>query len=118
MISINATFKWNDRTKIMLSQAPEKILRQIARQTLDFTGSTKVTAYKTGKTEQSMFSQGVQGDYERGFYIGNFTDYAMYPYKMGNVNWTNPSTQPKWFEYVWDKYGKGIIDNACKVNKL
>ena len=45
MISINATFKWNDRTKIMLSQAPEKILRQIARQTLDFTGSTKVTAY-------------------------------------------------------------------------
>lgn len=118
MINVSASFQWNDKTKIALSQAPEKIMRQIARQTLDYTGSTKVTAYDTGKTERSMFSQGVQGDYDRGFYIGNFTDYAQYPYNMSGVNWTNPATQSKWFEYIWEKYGKGIIDNACKVNKL
>lgn len=118
MISVSASFKWNDKTKIALEQAPEKIMRQIARQTLDYTGSTKVTAYETGKTERSMFEHGVQGDMDNGLYIGNFTDYAAYPYYMEDVTWTNPGTQTKWFEFVWEKYGKGIIDNACKVNKL
>lgn len=114
----SATFKWNEKTKIMLQEAPEKILRQVARQTLDYTGSNKVTAYNTGKTEQSMYSHGVQGDYNTGLYIGNFTDYASYVYPKTNVTWTNPNTKPKWFEYIWEKYGKGILENACKVNKI
>lgn len=118
MISVSATFKWNDRTKLLLQQAPEKILRQVARQTLDYTGSTKVTARDTGKTEQSMYTGGVKGDYKSGFYIGNFTDYASYVYPKSGVNWTNPNTQTKWFEYTWTKYGKGILDNAVSVNKL
>ena len=124
MINVSASFKWNDKTKIALSQAPEKIMRQIARQTLEFTGSTKVVANSSklgktgGDTERSMFEKAVQGDFQTGFYIGNFTDYAMYPYYMEGVNWTNPATQTKWFEFIWEKYGKGIIDNACKVNKL
>ena len=41
------------------------IKRAIARQTLDYTGSSKVTAYNTGKTEQTMFIEGVQGDANR-----------------------------------------------------
>ena len=118
MISVSASFKWNDKTRIMLNQAPEKIVRQIARQTLDYTGSTKVTAYDTGKTERSMYSHGVQGDYASGFYIGNFTDYAQYVYEREGVQWTNPATKTKWFDYIWERYGKGITDNACKVNKL
>ena len=119
MINVSATLKWNEKTKILLSGAPEKIVRQIARDTLDMTGSAHVTAYDTGATERSMYEKGVQGDYMSGFYIGNFTDYAAYVYEpRRKVNWTNPNTQPKWFEYIWKKYGKGIIDNACKVNKL
>lgn len=117
-MNVSATFKWNEKTKILLNQAPEKILRQVARQTLDYTGSSKVTAYDTGKTERSMYAQGVQGDFQTGLYIGNFTDYAEYVYAKENVAWTNPNTQPKWFEYIWNKYGKGIIENACKVNKI
>ena len=119
MISVSATFKWNDKTKIKLQQAPEKTVRQIARQTLDYTGSSKVTAYDTGKTEMSMYSKGVQGDYKTGLYIGNFTDYAQYVYEPRRVvTWTNPNTKPKWFEFIWNKHGKGIIDNAVKVNKV
>lgn len=117
-MQVSATFKWNDKTKLMLEQAPEKIMRMIARQTLDYTGSNKVTAYLTGKTEQSMYTHGVQGDYNTGLYIGNFTDYAEIVYNKTGVNWTNPNTQPKWFEFIWTKYGKGITDNACKVNKI
>lgn len=118
MISVSATFKWNEKTKLKLQNAPEKILKQVARQTLDYTGSSKVTARNTGKTETSMYSGGVQGDYKNGFYIGNFTDYASYVYPKENVAWTNPNTKTKWFEYIWTKYGKGIIDNAIAVNKL
>lgn len=119
MMQVSATFKWNEKTKILLKNAPEKILRQIARQTLDYTGSSKVTAYDTGKTERSMYAHGVQGDMNNGLYIGNFTDYAMYVYDpRKSLTWSNPNTQPKWFEFIWTKYGKGIINNACKVNKL
>ncbi len=118
MMSIEATFKWNEKTRINLQQAPEKIMRAIARQTLDLTGSSKVTAYDTGKTERSMYAQGVQGDYSSGFYIGNFTDYASYVYPKSNVHWTNPNTKTKWFEYIWEKHGSGIIDTAVKEYKI
>lgn len=119
MISVSATFKWNDRTKQKLENAPEKTMRQIARDTMDMTGSSKVTAYLTGDTQTSMYDNAVQGDMNSGFYIGNFTDYAMYVYDPHRkVTWTNPNTKPKWFEYIWKKYGKGIIDNACKVNRV
>ena len=111
---VDATFKWNDKTKQKLGNASEIVVRAIARQTLDYTGSNKVTAYNTGKTEQSMYSHGVQGDSIQGFYIGNFTDYASYVYPKSNVNWTNPNTKTRWFEYIWKKYGSGITNNAVK----
>lgn len=118
MISVNATFKWNQKAKINLQKAPEKVMRSIARQTLDLTGSSKVTAYRHGDTERSMYTEGVQGNYESGFYIGNFTDYAMYVYPKANVHWTNPNTKTRWFEYIWKTKGSGIIDRAIKENKL
>lgn len=118
MISISATMKWGPRTQIALQEAPEKVLRAIARQTLDLTGSSKVTAYKTGKTERSMYDKGVQGDFEKGLYIGNFTDYAMYVYPRTNVHWTNPNTKTKWFEHIWTTKGPGIISNAIKECKI
>lgn len=114
MMSVEATLKWDEKTKINLQKAPEKVMRSIARQTIDITGSSKVTAYDTGKTERSMYAQGVQGDMASGFYIGNFTDYASYVYVKSGVNWTNPNTQTRWFEYIWKTKGAGIIDRAIK----
>ena len=130
MITIDATFKWNEKTKLLLQKAPEKILRQVARQTLDYTGSNKVVANSTGArykvskkhssgaTERSMYTHGVQGDFANGFYIGNFTDYASYVYPKSGVNWTNPNTKTKWFDYMWVRYGPGILDNVVRSNKL
>lgn len=125
-MQVSASFKWNDKTKMKLNNASEIILRAIARQTLDYTGSSKVVAnssgasyklpagHSSGKTEQTMFSEGVQGNKEQGFYIGNFTDYASYVYPKTNVVWTNPNTQTRWFEYIWRKYGTGITNNSIK----
>lgn len=131
MISVNATFKWNERTRINLEKAPEKIMRSIARQTLDLTGSSKVVAnssgasyklppgHRSGQTERSMYENAVQGDYETGFYIGNFTDYASYVYEpRRSVQWTNPNTKTKWFEYIWKRHHSTIIETAIKENKI
>lgn len=118
MISVSADFKWNEKTRINLQKVPEKIMYQIARQTLDLTGSSKVTAYDTGKTEQSMYSGGVKGDFESGFYIGNFTDYASYVYVKSGVNWTNKNTKTRWFEYIWKRHGASITNQAIKEYKL
>ena len=113
-MSVEATLKWDEKTKINLQKAPEKVMRQIARDTIDETRSAKVTAYRTGKTQRSMGEQGVQGNMDTGFYIGNFTDYASYVYVKSGVNWTNPNTQTRWFEYIWKTKGAGIIDRAIK----
>lgn len=130
MISIDASFNWNNKTKKALQNAPEKTIRLIARQTLDFTVDSKFVPssegapyripanHRSGELERSTSGGGVKGDYATGIYIGSFTDYAQYVYGRQGVHWTRGSTKPKWFEYTWEKYGKGILANACKVNKL
>lgn len=132
MIQASATFKWNEKARINLQKAPEKVMRSIARQTLDYTRSDKVVAnsehhkyklppgHRSGTLERSMGKgdSGVKGDFNTGFYIGNFTDYASYVYPMEGVSWSNPNTKTKWFEYVWDTKGVGIINNAIKECKI
>jgi hypothetical protein len=39
-------------------------------------------------------------------------DYAKYVWKMTNVNWTNPNTQPQWYENVYKKKQKTIMSKA------
>ena len=61
MISVNASFKWNERTRINLQKAPEKIMRSIANQTLKLTGSSKIVAYRDGDTEGTMYEKRCTG---------------------------------------------------------
>ena len=129
-MKVEATFKWNEKARINLQKAPEKIMRSIARQTLDYTGTQNLVAdstgapyrlpagHSSGATKRTMYSEGVQGSYETGFYIGNFTDYAMYVYPRTGVTWTNPNTHTRWFEFIWQTKGAGIIDRAIKECKL
>lgn len=129
-MSVNATLKWNEKAKIMLQQAPEKVVRKIARKTLDYTGTQNLVAdstgakyklppgHKSGVTKRTMYAEGVQGDYMSGFYIGNFTDYAMYVYPKTGVSWTNPNTKTRWFEFAWEKHGQGFVEQAIKECKL
>ena len=130
MMSVSATMKWNAKAKIMLQQAPEKVVRSIARKTLDYTGTQNLVAdstgapyrlpagHSSGATKRTMYSEGVQGSYETGFYIGNFTDYAMYVYPRTGVTWTNPNTKTRWFEYTWERYGNSFISEAIKECKI
>jgi hypothetical protein len=92
-------------------------IRARVRQTNDKTKIANAITMKVGEGEAVDISSGAKFK-DTQFYIGNFTDYASYVYPKENVAWTNPNTKTKWFEYIWTKYGKGIIDNAIAVNKL
>lgn len=111
-MSSGVVVKINDKTMQELKHLPDKEVYAVARQFLDRVGSAKVTPYKTGKTEMTMFSNGVRGS-NGDYSIGNFTNYAGYVYALPqSVNWTNPLSKAQWFETFWKSQGKSILDNV------
>ena len=117
-MKVSATFEWNKTIKKKIEQMPDRMMYAIARTTLDNVGAMQVTPYLSGRTEQSMFYRGVQKD-ANGYYIGNFTDYASYVYKMPqSTNWTRPSTKAQWFETVWNQKGEAITNECIARYKL
>lgn len=104
--------KINDKTIKQLENMPDKAVYAVARQTLDRVGSSKITPYKTGKMEMSMFSSGVKGS-NKNYSIGNYTNYAGYVYAFPqSVNWTNPLSKAQWFETFWKSQGKSVLENV------
>lgn len=112
-MSSDVTIKFNKNTIQKLYEANDKVVYAIARQTLDRVGEAEATAYKTGATQRSMFARGVQADSE-GYYIGDFTSYAIYVYKLKKANWTNPRTRPQWFHTIWQEQGDLITENCIR----
>lgn len=117
-MSSGVVVKINDKTMQELKHLPDKEVYAVARQFLDRVGSAKVTPYKTGKTEMSMYSSGVKGS-NGNYYIGNYTNYAGYVYAFPqSVNWTNPLSKAQWFETFWKSQGKSILDNVVARYKI
>lgn len=104
--------KINEKTIQELKNMPDIVMYATARQFLDRVGSSKVTPYKSGKMEGTMFSNGVKGS-NKEYQIGNYTDYAGYVYAYPqNVNWTNPMSKAQWFETFWKSQGKSVLENV------
>ena len=114
----NIVIKINDKTMKELEKMPDIIIYAVARQTLDRVGSSKITPYKTGKMEMTMFSSGVRGS-NGDYSIGNFTNYASYVYAMPqSVNWTNPLSKAQWFKTFWKSQGKSVLENVVARYKI
>ncbi len=110
-------YNFNKSTFKKLQNAPDVIMYEIARQTLDRIGSSKITPRNTGKMEQTMFNSGVRGS-NGNYEIGNYTNYAQYVYKMNGVNWTNPLSKAQWFDTFWKSNGGIIADNIIARYRL
>ena len=116
---MDVTVKYNKATMDLLKTLPDKEIYEVARQTLDRVGSMKITPYKTGRMEGSMFSTGVKKSSPKVYTIGNYTKYAVYVYKRPqNTKWTNPNSKAKWFNYFWKTQGNSVIDAVVKRNKI
>ena len=99
----------NTKTMNGLKQVPDRVLYRVARQTLDLSLTT--IPKNKGKLRSSSMAGGVRGT-KGNWYIGSYTSYASYVWKMENVNWTTPGTNGKWYERTLKRHGRTITQNA------
>nr|DAF46624.1 MAG TPA: putative tail-component [Siphoviridae sp. ctqwY3] len=119
-ISVATSVKWYPGKKQQIEQVSNKIMYEVARETLDvsFTHIPLSTNKNAGKLRQSSTSGGVKGG-DGNYYIGSYTDYAKFVWAMGSgTNWSTSGTFGKWYEEVWKKQGKSILSSAIERNKL
>lgn len=118
MITAGVKFEPNLKTEKGLKKIPDDVLYSIARQTLDLSYTTiPLSGEKNaGKLRNTSMAHGVRKGYG-GYFIGSFTNYAQYVWKMNDerTNWTTPGTHSQWYARTLKEKGKMILDNA--VNK-
>ena len=109
-LATSIDFNWTPGAQKKILNAGNVITYAIARQTLDITFPhiPKLTG-KMRKTSMAAGVRGQNGDY----YIGSYTNYAKYVWvKPKRTNWSEPNTFGKWYEEIWKKQGKSIVDSC------
>ena len=109
-LATSIDFNWTPGAQKKILNAGNVITYAIARQTLDITFPhiPKLTG-KMRKTSMAAGGRGQNGDY----YIGSYTNYAKYVWiKPKSTNWSEPNTFGKWYEEIWKKQGKSIVDSC------
>ena len=114
MLEIDAKVEWNKTTLNGLKRIPDDILYLTARETLDLSQPIipkSNTKNHAGTLRRATSAGGVRGG-NGDFYIGSYTNYAKYVWKMSNVHWTTPGTNNKWFARALKQHSSTIINNA------
>ena len=109
-LATSIDFNWTPGAQKKILNAGNVITYATARQTLDITFPhiPKLTG-KMRKTSMAAGVRGQNGDY----YIGSYTHYAKYVWiKPKSTNWSEPNTFGKWYEEIWKKQGKSIVDSC------
>lgn len=117
--------KWNRQTKKLLETLPDKIVQEIALETLNLTApiipmsSALERNLTRGRLRRETVASGVQKN-GKTYYLESPTYYANYVYNFNDstTNWSTPDTHSKWFERTWQKQGKLITDRTIERNKL
>lgn len=117
--------KWNKQTKRLLENTPDKIVQNIAFETLNLTApiipvsSALERNLTRGRLRRETVAAGVKksGNY---YYLESPTFYANYVYNFNDAttNWSTPDTHSHWFDLTWEKQGKLITDRVIERNKL
>ena len=113
-MNVDVNFKWQPGAKNKIKQAPKKMLYDIAKITLDMSSQNIPLSNRknSGHLRISSANGGVRED-NQGYYIGSYTNYAKYVWiKPKSTNWSEPNTFGKWYEEIWKKQGKSIVDSC------
>ena len=109
-LATSIDFNWTPGAQKKILNAGNVITYAIARQTLDITFPH--IPKLTGKMRKTSMAAGVRGQNED-YYIGSYTNYAKYVWtKPKSTNWSEPNTFGKWYEEIWKKQGKSIVDSC------
>lgn len=108
--------KWRPDAYSKLILVPDKMVRGIARMTLD--RAISVTPKNTGNMRQTALIRGVF-QYQGSWAIGNFTNYssAVYDYP-DSVHWTTPGTGNQWYMKTWKRQGTSITNTIVNQERL
>lgn len=119
---VTADFSWNEKTRIALQKAPNKVMYVIASQTLDRAipitpMSTKVGGGTLRKTTKAY---SVKKSSDLGYHLCSNTDYAIHPYLMNDssTNWSTINTHSHWFDKTWKEQHETIINSSVNQNKI
>ena len=113
-MDVSCELKWNPTVKKGLQKIPGDILYSVAKQTLDMSYPLipmSNTKSHSGTLRRASMSGGVRGSKDD-YYIGSYTNYASYVWKMEGVKWTTPGTNNKWYARTLKRYGQTIIQNS------
>ena len=109
-LATSIDFNWTPGAQKKILNAGNVITYATARQTLDITFPH--IPKLTGKMRKTSMAAGVRGQ-NGNYYIGSYTDYAKYVWiKPKSTNWSEPNTFGKWYEEIWKKQGKSIVDSC------
>lgn len=94
-----------------ISKFEDRTVYNTAVVTREYTKSRNAYPYKSGKLMRTEVSLPIIGsNKEYGLQAG--VDYAKYVWKMENVHWTNPNTQPHWYYSNFNEKGAVLLTNA------
>lgn len=109
-LATSIDFNWTPGAQKKVLNAGNVITYATARQTLDITFPH--IPKLTGKMRKTSMAAGVRGQ-NGNYYIGSYTNYAKYVWvKPKSTNWSEPNTFGKWYEEIWKKQGKSIVDSC------
>lgn len=94
-----------------ISKFEDKVVYNTAVITREFTKSANAYPYRTGKLRSSEVASPITGS-NKEYGLGAGVGYATRVWNYSNVNWTNPSTQPKWYLTTFKNQTIGIVHNA------
>lgn len=110
-MQVSCKLEWNKKTKSKLDQFPDEMLHIVAKQTYDLSQQTIPMSNTKGHSGTLRRSSRIGKDFD-GWYVGSFTNYAIYVWKMEGANWTTPGTNNQWFLRTLKKNKDLIIRNA------
>lgn len=115
--SISVSVNLNNSAMQRLKDFPDRVIKQIARQTLD--QSYQTIPRDRGNLRTSSKAYGVKGG-NRDYTIGSTTSYASRVWNLNpnTTNWTTPGTTSQWYINYFKRKGQSIVANAINTNLL
>lgn len=105
-----------DIPKKQIDLFEDKVVYNVAVMTRETTKENKFYPHLTGELERQEIALPIEGK-NKTYSLSGGVDYAKYVWKMNNVKWTNPQTQPQWYYNAYVKT-KEIITSAATSQAL
>lgn len=89
----------------------DKVVYNVALMTRNTTKENKFYPHLTGELERQEIASPISGS-NMTYSLLSGVDYAKYVWKMTDVKWTNPQTQPQWYYNAFNKQKEILVSGA------